>query len=91
MEKIDYDKNKLYILKTKQKIYEAYYYVLIDNWEKSTECLKSANEQLQKVENIEEKVKIVFKNLLGGIEMRDKRIFFIKCSDSINELEYINF
>ena len=91
LEKINYNKNKLSILKVKKKIYEAYSYILEDNWDGAGKSLNDANNQLKEIDNLEEKIKVVFNNLSNSVETRNKKIYFIKCSDAINELEYINF
>ena len=91
LEKINYNKNKLGILKVKKKIYEAYSYILEDNWDGAGKSLNDANNQLKEIDNLEEKIKVVFNNLSNSVETRNKKIYFIKCSDAINELEYINF
>ena len=91
LEKINYDRNKIGIFKVKQKLYESYSYILSDNWDDAGKSLNDANNQLQKIDNIEEKIKVVFSNLLKCVEIKNREIYFIKCSDAINELEYVNF
>ncbi|MBP3502327.1 MAG: hypothetical protein J6K42_02460 [Clostridia bacterium] len=87
-ERINYDKNKLYALKAKKKIYESYYNVLEENWDVAKNNIELANEYLQSVDNVQNKDKILLKNLLYSLEQKDKKIFFIKYSDIINELNY---
>ena len=91
LEKINYDRNKIGIFRVKQKIYESYFYILSDNWDDAGKSLNDANNNLQEIDNIEEKIKVVFNNLSKSVETKNKKIYFIKCSDAINELEYINF
>lgn len=88
-ERMNYDKNKLYILKVKKKIYESYYNVLEENWDVAKNNIELANDYLQSIDNIQDKDKILFKNLLYSLEQKDKKIFFIKYSDIINELNYL--
>lgn len=90
LEKINYDENKLNILKTKQKVYESYFNVLEDDWESAKNNAISASENLQNINQLENKTNIVFKNLVQSAENKNRQIFFIKYSDAINELDYLN-
>lgn len=89
LEKIDYNKNNLNVLKTKQKVYESYYNVLEEDWDSAKNNINQANSNLQNIENLENKTNIVFKNLLQSTETKNRKIFFVKYSDAISELNYI--
>ena len=43
------------------------------------------------LENLEDKVSIIFNNLLDTTSNKDKKIFMVKYADAINELDYISF
>lgn len=90
-EKVGYNKNKLQILKVKRKIYESYYNVLEDNWDLAKNNIELANNYLNDIENLEDKVSIIFNNLLDTTSNKDKKIFMVKYADAINELDYISF
>ena len=89
LEKINYNKNNLNVLKAKQKVYESYYNVLEENWDDAKNNIEEANNSLKNIDNLENKTNIVFKNLLQSTESKNKKIFFVKYSDAINELDYI--
>ena len=89
LEKINYNKNNLNVLKAKQKVYESYYNVLEEKWEEAKKNIEEANNSLKNIDNLENKTNIVFKNLLQSTESKNKKIFFVKYSDAINELDYI--
>ncbi|MBO5349468.1 MAG: hypothetical protein J6A89_06610 [Clostridia bacterium] len=89
-EKINYDKNKLYVLKVKKTIYEAYSNVLEENWDLAKNNVELANNYLQNIDNIESKITMIFKNLLDSTNKKDRKIFFIKYSDVVNELNYLS-
>lgn len=91
LEKINYDKNDLNILKAKQKVYESYYNVLEEDWESAKNNTVQANNNVQNINNLENKTNIVFKNLSQSTETKNRKIFFVKYSDAINELDYIKF
>lgn len=85
-EKINYDNNVVYILNTKEKIYESYCNVLNDEWDKAQENMTSAYNYLQNLNYIQDKEKLIFKNSIFSIEQKDKKVFFIKYSNVINDL-----
>ena len=89
-EKTNYDKNKLYVLKVKKKMYESYTNVLEENWDLAKNNLELANNYLQEIDDIKNKVTIIFKNLLESTKQRDRKIFFIKYAEALNEIKYLN-
>ena len=89
-EKTNYDKNKLNILKTKKKIYESYSNVLEENWDLAKNNIELANDYLQSIDNVENKVIIIFKNLQDSTDKKDKTVFFVKYADALNELNYLS-
>ena len=89
-EKTGYDKKKLQVLTVKGKIYEAYFNILQDDWQSAKDNIKIANNYLKGVENLDNKVNVIFKNLLRASDDKDKRIFLIKYSDAVDELNYLS-
>lgn len=89
-EKVNYDKNKLYILKVKKKLYEVYYNVEEKDWDSAKNNIILANDYSNQIENLEEKVKILLKNITNSIEQESKEVFIVKYSDIINELNYVD-
>lgn len=89
-EKVNYDKNQLNMLKVKNKLYEVYYNVEEKDWESAKNNIILANDYLNKIENMEEKVKILLQNIKNSIEQENKEVFIVKYSDIINELNYVD-
>lgn len=89
LEKINYNQDNLNVLKAKQKLYEAYLNILKEDWDNAKINIEQASNNLQNINNLENKSNIVFKNLLQSTESKNKKIFFVKYSDAINELDYI--
>ena len=89
-EKVNYDKNKLYILKVKKKLYEVYYNVEEKDWNSAKNNIILANDYANQIENLEEKVKILLKNITNSIEQESKEVFIVKYSNIINELNYVD-
>lgn len=90
LETINVDKEEINIFEIKKNLYLAYFYVMNDEWSNVNDCINAANNQINKIPNIKDKTKIVFKNLLIGINQENKKIFYIRCSDALNELEHID-
>lgn len=89
-EKVNYDKNKLYILKVKKKLYEVYYNVEEKDWNSAKNNIILANDYANQIENLEEKVKILLQNITNSIEQENKEVFIVKYSGIVNELNYVN-
>ena len=89
-EKVNYDKNKLYILKVKKKLYEVYYNIEEKDWDSAKNNIILANDYSNQIENLEEKVKILLKNITNSIEQESKEVFIVKYSNIINELNYVD-
>lgn len=89
-EKVNYDKNQLNMLKVKNKLYEVYYNVEEKDWESAKNNIILANDYSNKIENMEEKVKILLQNIKNSIEQENKEVFIVKYSDIINELNYVD-
>ena len=89
-EKVNYDKNKLYILKVKKKLYEVYYNVEEKDWNSAKNNIILANDYSNQIENLEEKVKILLQNITNSIEQENKEVFIVKYSGIVNELNYVN-
>lgn len=89
-EKVNYDKNKLYILKVKKKLYEVYYNIEEKDWDSAKNNIILANDYSNQIENLEEKVKILLKNITNSIEQKSKEVFIVKYSNIINELNYVD-
>lgn len=88
-EQINYDNNKLYILKCKKKVYEAYTNTSENNWELAKNNIELANDYLNQIDNADDKVKILLKNLISSTEQKNEDVFFIKYMDTVNELNYM--
>ena len=84
------DKNKLYILKVKKKLYEVYYNVEEKDWNSAKNNIILANDYANQIENLEEKVKILLQNITNSIEQENKEVFIVKYSGIVNELNYVN-
>ena len=89
-EKVNYDKNKLYILKVKKKLYEVYYNIEEKDWDSAKNNIILANDYSNQIENLEEKVKILLQNITNSIEQENKEVFIVKYSGIVNELNYVN-
>lgn len=89
-EKVNYDKNQLNMLKVKNKLYEVYYNVEEKDWGSAKNNIILANDYSNKIENMEEKVKILLQNIKNSIEQENKEVFIVKYSDIINELNYVD-
>lgn len=89
LDKINYDRNKIDFLNVKRYIYEAYYFVLIDDWNSATISLESANTAVKQISNIDSKTNIAFYNLLLSCDEKSKEIFYIRCSDVLSKIEQI--
>ncbi|MBP3707792.1 MAG: hypothetical protein J6J36_04195 [Clostridia bacterium] len=87
---INVEKEKANVFEIKKNLYKAYFYAMNDEWSNVSDCINTANNQINKMSNINDKTKIVFKNLLAGIEQENKKIFYIRCSDALNDIEYID-
>ena len=45
---------------------------------------------LEKIENLENRVKVSLKNLSNSVDQNDETVFYIKYEDLINEINYID-
>lgn len=87
---ISVDEDMVNVFEIKKNLYAAYFYVMENDWSNVTTCVDNANNQINKMPNIKDKTRIVFKNLLVGIQHNDSKIFYIRCSDALNDIEYID-
>ena len=89
-DQVEYEKNKLYKLQSKNKIFEAYYNVQENDWISAKNNINLANSYLEKIENLENRVKVSLKNLSNSVDQNDETVFYIKYEDLINEINYID-
>lgn len=89
-DQVEYEKNKLYKLQSKNKIFEAYYNVQENDWISAKNNINFANSYLEKIENLENRVKVSLKNLSNSVDQNDETVFYIKYEDLINEINYID-
>ena len=89
-DQVEYEKNKLYKLQSKNKIFEAYYNVQENDWISAKNNINLANSYLEKIENLENRVKASLKNLSNSVDQNDETVFYIKYEDLINEINYID-
>ena len=89
-DQVGYEKNKLYILQSKNKIFEAYYNVQENDWNSAKNNINLANSYLEKIENLKNRVKVSLKNLSNSVDQNDETVFYIKYEDLINEINYID-
>ena len=89
-DQVEYEKNKLYKLQSKNKIFEAYYNVQENDWISAKNNINLANSDLEKIENLENRVKVSLKNLSNSVDQNDETVFYIKYEDLINEINYID-
>ena len=84
------EKNKLYKLQSKNKIFEAYYNVQENDWISAKNNINLANSYLEKIGNLKNRVKVSLKNLSNSVDQNDETVFYIKYEDLINEINYID-
>lgn len=89
-DQVEYEKNKLYKLQSKNKIFEAYYNVQENDWISAKNNINLANSYLEKIENLKNRVKVSLKNLSNSVDQNDEIVFYIKYEDLINEINYID-
>lgn len=89
-DQVEYEKNKLYKLQSKNKIFEAYYNVQENDWISAKNNINLANSYLEKIENLKNRVKVSLKNLSNSVDQNDETVFYIKYEDLINEINYID-
>jgi len=89
-DQVEYEKNKLYKLQSKNKIFEAYYNVQENDWISAKNNINLANSYLEKIENLKKRVKVSLKNLSNSVDQNDETVFYIKYEDLINEINYID-
>jgi hypothetical protein len=89
-DQVEYEKNKLYKLQSKNKIFEAYYNVQENDWISAKNNVNLANSYLEKIENLKNRVKVSLKNLSNSVDQNDETVFYIKYEDLINEINYID-
>lgn len=87
---VEYEKNKLYKLQSKNKIFEAYYNVQENDWISAKNNINLANSYLEKIGNLKNRVKVSLKNLSNSVDQNDETVFYIKYEDLINEINYID-
>ena len=85
-DQVEYEKNKLYKLQSKNKIFEAYYNVQENDWISAKNNINLANSYLEKIENLKNRVKVSLKNLSNSVDQNDETVFYIKYEDLINEI-----
>ena len=89
-DQVEYEKNKLYKLQSKNKIFEAYYNVQENDWISAKNNINLANSYLEKIGNLKNRVKVSLKNLSNSVDQNDETVFYIKYEDLINEINYID-
>lgn len=89
-DQVEYEKNKLYKLQSKNKIFEAYYNVQENDWISAKNNINLANSYLEKIGNLKKRVKVSLKNLSNSVDQNDETVFYIKYEDLINEINYID-
>ena len=89
-DQVEYEKNKLYKLQSKNKIFEAYYNVQENDWISAKNNINLVNSYLEKIENLKNRVKVSLKNLSNSVDQNDETVFYIKYEDLINEINYID-
>lgn len=89
-DQVEYEKNKLYKLQSKNKIFEAYYNVQESDWISAKNNINLANSYLEKIGNLKNRVKVSLKNLSNSVDQNDETVFYIKYEDLINEINYID-
>ena len=89
-DQVEYEKNKLYKLQSKNKIFEAYYNVQENDWISAKNNINLANSYLEKIENLKNRVKVSLKNLSNSVDQNEETVFYIKYEDLINEINYID-
>lgn len=89
-DQVEYEKNKLYKLQSKNKIFEAYYNVQENDWISAKNNINLANIYLEKIGNLKNRVKVSLKNLSNSVDQNDETVFYIKYEDLINEINYID-
>ena len=89
-DQVEYEKNKLYKLQSKNKIFEAYYNVQENDWISAKNNINLANSYLKKIGNLKNRVKVSLKNLSNSVDQNDETVFYIKYEDLINEINYID-
>lgn len=89
-DQVEYEKNKLYKLQSKNKIFEAYYNVQENDWISAKNNINLANSYLEKIGNLKKRVKVSLKNLSNSVDQNNETVFYIKYEDLINEINYID-
>ena len=89
-EKVEYDNSKLCILKIRENIYKSYSDVLNDDWDLAKSDLQLAESYIDQMNKDNKKEKIAIKNVINSIDNKNKEIFFLKCTNLIDKINYLN-
>ena len=84
---IGLDNNKLYLMKIKYEIYQAYYYVINNDWEMSRNKIAQAKEYLKDMNNIKESDKLLIETMEDCVNNQDEEKFLVKYNFVMKNLQ----
>ena len=87
---IGLDNNKLYLMKLKYEIYQAYYYVINNDWEMSRNKIAQAKEFLKDMNNIKESDKLLIETMEDCVNNQDEEKFLVKYNFVMKNLKNYN-
>lgn len=82
--------DKLYIMKIKYEIYQAYYYVINNDWEMSKNKIVEAKEYLKEMKNIKESDKLLIETMEDCVNNQDEEKFLVKYNFVMKNLKNYN-